>query len=226
MPTTATTHDATMLDELLDADPVPVAEVIADTHYGSADQRQTSLTKVSNSWLPPRRVGSRKGLFSKDQFRIDLEAASTVSCPAGQTLQIPHPPGRETYPSPLCWLAPNVSAARQLHHPGQRPRDRDQPARGTPRSARAQRWTPEFRDRYRHRARAERKIAQIKSRTDKDPLARAHPSTSMGATPRRSAQPRPHRTTRAHLTGRSSPTINVRTGSHPLTVSTKTHGHT
>ena len=35
--------------------------------------------------------------------------------------------------------------------------------------ARAQRWTPEFRHRYRDRARAERKIAQIKSRTQKIP---------------------------------------------------------
>jgi hypothetical protein len=35
--------------------------------------------------------------------------------------------------------------------------------------ARAMRWTPEFRDRYRQRARAERKIAQLKSRQIKIP---------------------------------------------------------
>ena len=35
--------------------------------------------------------------------------------------------------------------------------------------ARAARWTPEFRVRYRRRARAERKIAQVKSRQTKLP---------------------------------------------------------
>ena len=35
--------------------------------------------------------------------------------------------------------------------------------------ARAARWTPEFRDRYRQRARAERKIAQLKARQAKLP---------------------------------------------------------
>jgi len=35
--------------------------------------------------------------------------------------------------------------------------------------ARAQRWTPEFLDRYRQRAQAERKVAQIKSRTNSVP---------------------------------------------------------
>jgi hypothetical protein len=37
--TLATAHDATVLDDLIDTDPVPVAEVIADTHYGSGPTR-------------------------------------------------------------------------------------------------------------------------------------------------------------------------------------------
>ncbi len=38
--TLATVHDATVLEDLIEADPVPVAEIIADTHYGSGPTRQ------------------------------------------------------------------------------------------------------------------------------------------------------------------------------------------
>ena len=37
--TTATTHDGAVLGRLLDADPVPVAEVLGDTHYGATATR-------------------------------------------------------------------------------------------------------------------------------------------------------------------------------------------
>ena len=94
--TTATTHDSTMLDDLLDTDPVPVAEVIADTHYGSAELRQRLADDGVELVAPAPPASGGKGLFSKDTFTIDLDAA-TVTCPAGQTMPIPHRrPGKRT----------------------------------------------------------------------------------------------------------------------------------
>ena len=86
--TTATTHDAAVLDTLLDDDPVPVAEVIADTHYGSVETRQTLGRQGIDLVAPAPPASSPKGLFSKADFAIDLDAA-TVTCPAGHTVTIP-----------------------------------------------------------------------------------------------------------------------------------------
>jgi hypothetical protein len=72
---TATTHDATMLDELLDADPVPVAEVIADTHYGSGDQRQNLADRGIELVAPAPPSSARKGLLSKDRYRHRARAS-------------------------------------------------------------------------------------------------------------------------------------------------------
>jgi hypothetical protein len=163
----ATTHDATMLDELLDTDPVPVAEVIADTHYGSADQRQNLADKGIELVAPAPSASAGKGLFSKDQFRIDLEAG-TVTCPNGETAQIPlRRAGKRTQVSfagcstcPLRDRCTTRAKGRVIEI---------NPHEELLVHARSQRWTPEFRDRYRHRARAERKIAQIKSRQAKIP---------------------------------------------------------
>ena len=165
--TTATTHDSTMLDDLLDADPVPVAEVIADTHYGSAELRQRLADDGVELVAPAPPASGGKGLFPKDAFTIDLDAA-TVTCPAGQTMPIPHRrPGKRTQVAfttcagcPLRDRCTTRAKGRVIEI---------NPHEELLAHARAQRWTPEFRHRYRDRARAERKIAQIKSRTHKIP---------------------------------------------------------
>lgn len=166
--TTATTHDATMLDGLLDADPVPVAEVIADTHYGSADQRQRLANSGVELVAPaPPATSPAKGLFSKDAFRIDLDAG-TVTCPNGDVAVIPRRrTGKRTqvafgtcHACPLRDQCTTRARGRVIEI---------NPHEELLAHARAQRWTPEFRDRYRQRARAERKIAQIKSRQTKIP---------------------------------------------------------
>jgi Transposase DDE domain/Transposase domain (DUF772) len=163
----ATTHDATMLDDLLDADPVPVAEVIADTHYGSAEQRQDLADKGIELVAPASPSSAGKGLFSKDKFRIDLEAG-TVTCPNDETAQIPlRRAGKRTQVHfvgcQTCPLRDRCTTRVKGRVIEINPREE------LLAQARAQRWTPEFRDRYRHRARAERKIAQIKSRQTKIP---------------------------------------------------------
>ena len=120
-----------MLDDLLDADPVPVAEVIADTHYGSAELRQRLADDGVELVAPAPPASAPKGLFSKDDFTIDLDAA-TVTCPAGQTMPIPHRrPGKRTQVA--FTTLRRLSAARPMHHPRQGSGDRDQPARRTPR---------------------------------------------------------------------------------------------
>jgi hypothetical protein len=163
----ATTHDATMLGGLLDADPVAVAEVIADTHYGSADQRQNLADQGVELVAPAAPSSSPKGLFSKDRFDIDLDAGC-VTCPNGETVQIP---ARRTgkrvqvffagcHTCPLRARCTTNAKGRVIEI---------NPNEELLAPARAQRWTPEFVDRYRHRARAERKNALIKSRQTKLP---------------------------------------------------------
>ena len=166
--TKATVHDSTMLEELLDTDPVPVQEVIADTHYGSADTRQRLADSGIDLVAPaPPASAASKGLFSKNDFVIDL-AAATATCPAGHVVAIPtRRAGKRTQVAfttcggcPLRERCTTRAKGRVIEI---------NPHEELLADARAQRWTPEFRDRYRHRARAERKIAQLKSRTAKVP---------------------------------------------------------
>jgi hypothetical protein len=168
--TTATTHDSAVLGDLLADDPVPVAEVIADTHYGSGETRQRLADDGVELLAPAQPVSAPKGLFSKDDFEIDL-TAGTVTCPAGHTAVIRVRDGRRrlqvAFASATCAACPlrqrctnRAVDGRVIEiHPNEELLAR----------ARAMRWTPEFRDRYRQRARAERKIAQIKSRQTKIP---------------------------------------------------------
>ena len=86
--TKATTSDAEVLPELLDADPVAVAEVIGDTHYGSVETRQSLAGQGVDLVAPAQPSSVAKGYFSKDDFTIDLDAA-TVTCPAGEVALIP-----------------------------------------------------------------------------------------------------------------------------------------
>jgi transposase len=167
--TPATTHDAAVLTDLLAADPVAVAEVIADTHYGSGSTRQSLADNGVELVAPAQPPTSPTGLFSKNDFAIDLTAA-TVICPAGQVVAIP--PHREQrriqvrFPTPVCAACPLRSRCTK------RAKGRVielNPHEQLLAHARAIRWTPEFRDRYRQRARAERKIAQLKARQTKIP---------------------------------------------------------
>jgi len=162
--TLATAHDATVLDHLIDNDPVPVAVVIADTHYGSGPTRQAMADKGIELVAPAPPATNRDGMFSKTDFDIDLDA-ETITCPAGHTEPIPPPRDAkrrqvrfQTSDCGSCELKPKctkraagrvveINAHEELLAP-----------------ARAQRWDPEFLDQYRQRAQAERKVAQVKSR--------------------------------------------------------------
>jgi transposase len=167
--TPATTHDAEVLDALLNADRVPVAEVIADTHYGSGPTRQWLADQGIEIVAPAPPASGKKGMFSKADFIIDLDAG-TATCPAGQATAIPlQRRGKRTrvrFNAATCQSCPLHS--RCTTRTGGRLIELN-PHEEILAAARAQRWTPEFRDRYRQRAQAERKIAQLKSRTNKIP---------------------------------------------------------
>ena len=165
--TTATTHDASVLESLLDNDPVSVSEVIADTHYGSADTRQRLGKDGIELVAPAPSAAGGKGLFSKERFGIDLEKA-TVTCPAGHTMIIPtRRPGKRTQ---VAFTTCNGCPLREQCTTRSKGRIIEiNEHEELLAHARAQRWIPEFFARYRQRAQAERKMALLKFRQPKIP---------------------------------------------------------
>lgn len=162
--TTATTHDGSILTVLVDLDPVGVQEVIADTHYGSGPLRQKLADQGIEIVAPAAPASAPKGMFSKTDFTIDL-AAATIVCPNGQTAVIPvRPAGTRTqvrFDTATCTVCP--LRERCTKRAGGRVVEIS-PHEELLATARAVRWTPEFLDRYRERAKAERKVALIKAR--------------------------------------------------------------
>lgn len=166
--TTATTSDGEVLADLLDDDPVAVAEVIGDTHYGSVDTRRDLADDGIEVTAPAQPASAPKGYFSKDEFSIDLEAA-TVTCPAGKTATIPTSKARRRqarFGARVCAGCPlrDRCTKSSLGRIVEINDDEELLI-----AARQARWTPQFRQRYRERARVERKNAQLKSRRSKLP---------------------------------------------------------
>jgi hypothetical protein len=154
-----------VLPRLLDDDPVPIAEVMGDTHYGSAATRR-ELGDRGIELVAPAPAASRPagGLFSEDDFSIDLEAG-TVTCPAGQVAQIPPIGSRGRAQARFgssCRACP-LRTRCTTSHKGRIVEVRAEEA------ILAQRWTAEFRQRYRYRSRVERNAAQVKFRSPKLP---------------------------------------------------------
>lgn len=163
----ATTHDAEVLPVLLESDPLAVQEVIADTHYGGGPIRHALGGAGIELVAPAQPSGAKKGLFNKSEFAIDLENR-TVMCPAGVTVEIKNmrarrPQVRFGAHCATCALRDRctTSAVGRIIEINAEEELLLQ--------ARAVRWTPEFRHRYRERARVERKNAQLKFRTQKVP---------------------------------------------------------
>jgi Transposase DDE domain/Transposase domain (DUF772) len=166
--TTATTSDGDVLAQLLDADPLAVAEVIGDTHYGSVETRQSLAGQGVDLVAPAQPSSAPKGYFSKDDFTIDLDSA-TVTCPAGQVAPIPVSSARRRqarFAASACGACP--LRERCTKRAGGRTIDINADE-ALLIAARQARWTPEFRGRYRQRAQVERKNAQLKSRKAKLP---------------------------------------------------------
>jgi hypothetical protein len=165
--TKATTGDGGVLPALIEADPVAVAEVIADTHYGDAATRRALGAQGIELVAPAPPASARNGFFNKDAFAIDL-ACGTVTCPAGQVVPIAGKNGRlqarfGASTCQACPLAPRCTQRRGGRVVTINPDEAllDQ--------ARKARWGAEFRQRYRQRAQVERKNAQLKSRSSKLP---------------------------------------------------------
>ena len=153
----------------LDNDPVAVSDVIADTHYGSVETRKTLGQQGIDLVAPAPPASSPKGLFSKADFAIDLDTA-TITCPAGHTVTIPaRTDGKRTqvrFPTSICAACPLHDRCTKRVKGRVIEINADEEILA---AARAARSTPQFRRRYRERARAERKVAQIKARQSKIP---------------------------------------------------------
>ena len=167
--TLATTHDAAVIGDLIDADPVPVAEIIADTHYGSGPTRQAMADRGIDLVAPAAPIPTRGDKLTKADFDIDLDTA-TITCPQANTATIPPPNGDKRR---QVRFAATDCAACDLK-PRCTTREGGRIVEINPHEellapARAQRHEPEFLARYRLRTQAERKIAQIKSRTKNVP---------------------------------------------------------
>ena len=169
--TLATTHDAAAVEDLIDADPVPVAEIIADTHYGSGPIRQAMADRGIDLVAPAPPVPARKDpdMFSKADFGIDTETA-TITCPAGVAVAIPPPRGAKRRQARFGAADCNACGlkTRCTTRDGGRIIEIN-PHEELLAPARAQRREPEFLARYRQRSQAERKIAHIKARTKRVP---------------------------------------------------------
>ena len=166
--TTATTGDGEVLEDLLDDDPVAVSEVIGDTHYGSAENRRHLAEDGIELTAPAQPSSAPKGYFSKDEFTIDLEGG-TVTCPAGQTATIPTTTARRRqarFDAKVCAACPLRDRCTQRAGGRTIEINRDEELLIAARQAR---WTPQFRQRYRERARVERKNAQLKCRRSRLP---------------------------------------------------------
>ena len=113
--TSATTHDGSILTVLLDADPVAVQEVIADTHYGSGPLRQKLADRGIEIVAPAPPASAPKGMFSKTDFTIALTKA-TIVCPNGQTAVIAVRPAgmriQVRFDTTACTVCPSARNAR------------------------------------------------------------------------------------------------------------------
>lgn len=156
-----------MLPELLAGDPLAIQELIGDTHYGAAKTRVTLGESGIDLVAPAPPASAKKGFFAKADFTIDLEQ-KTVTCPAGVTVGFSNSRakrsqarfGKHCTDCQLRSMCTTRVGGRMIEI---------NPAEELLSFARAARWTAEFRDRYRERARIERKNAQLKFRTQKVP---------------------------------------------------------
>ena len=167
--TLATVHDAAVIEDLIDADPVPVAEIIADAHYGSGPTRQAMADRGIHLVAPAAPIPARGGMLTKADFDIDLETA-TITCPKANTAPIPPPNGdkrRQARFAAADCCGCDLKARCTTRDGGRIVQINPYEELLAP--ARAQRHEPEFLARYRLRSQAERKIAQIKSRTKNVP---------------------------------------------------------
>ena len=126
-------------------------------------------TEASTSSPPPQPIPTRGDMLTKADFDIDLETA-TITCPQGNTATIPPPNGDKR--RQVRFAATDCAACELKPRCTTREGGRIieiNPHEELLAPARAQRHEPEFLSRYRLRTQAERKIAQIKSRTKKVP---------------------------------------------------------
>jgi hypothetical protein len=151
--------DDEVLPDLLAADPLAIQELIGDTHYGAAKTRVTLGESGIDLVAPAPPASAKKGFFAKADFTIDLEQ-KTVTCPAGVTVGFSNSRAKRAQARFANHCTDCQLRSMCTTRVGGRMIEIN-PAEELLSSARAARWTDEFRDRYRERARVEQKNAQL-----------------------------------------------------------------
>jgi transposase len=139
-----------------------VEQVLADTAYGSAENRlQFQALGVDLVAKTPKRA--EHGFFSKDRFEIDQEAMS-CRCPAGQlTHNLVHQNTRKRsfrFPAQTCAACPLRAECYSLHsHRGREVTVH--PQEQLLAQARARQRSPGFQQLWRHRQAVEHRVARL-----------------------------------------------------------------
>ncbi len=152
--TTATTGDGEILADLLEDDPVAVAEVIGDTHYGNAENRHSLAHDGVELTAPAQPSRGQEGILPAKTSSPSISRPEPSPARPGRPR--PSRPARHGTAKPnvsklesVCPLpaagivAPNEAGGRTIDI------NRDEELLIAARQAR---WTPQFRQRYRERS--------------------------------------------------------------------------
>lgn len=169
--TPANAPDESALEELLEQRKENLGQypdkILADSAYGSADTRQAMINKGINlvAKVPP--ASNRDGLYSKDDFNIDL-IEGLITCPAGHTISmVPKRKGKKMeraakglfkFPQETCITCPLRDKCTKCKS-GRTIRIHEK--EDLLQAARAQQKTIEFKKEYPTRANVERVIAHL-----------------------------------------------------------------
>jgi hypothetical protein len=115
---------ALLADELAETEPAAPPVVYGDAAYGAGEVLEALDASGAVSRVKVQPAGGVPGLFTKDDFAIDLDAR-TVTCPAGRTVRlIRHAPGFEARFRSACATCPlaarctTAADGRRVHiHP-------------------------------------------------------------------------------------------------------------
>jgi hypothetical protein len=159
--TPANAADSSALDVLIGQREENLGQAIetlmGDTAYGGADTRLKMMEKEINliAKVPP--ASNRNGLFSKDMFQIDLEKRS-ITCPAGQVIQIKRKHGSFTFPGKTC---KNCEVRSQCTKGKSGRTVVVHKEEALLQKSRQEQDTPEFKEQYRLRSHVERNINSL-----------------------------------------------------------------
>ena len=160
---TPTNDDATAVESQSAYPPCTGVEVYGDASYGTADLVEKLEAHGIEANVKVQPPAARKGMFSKDEFRIDLDN-ETVCCPA--TVLVPIRRGKDGYgQAQFRHACKTCELASQCTQSARGRNIRVHPKHETLDRARKRQRDPEWQSRYRStRPKVERKFAHLMRR--------------------------------------------------------------